>query len=1588
MTKLGSRTWSEPGLQPVSTNAVSGFQKDATSARVTNSVGDLLQLTRERAARQFVDDSITKSASSANVQPKKSNRFGSSKGGGDFGGIQSAHIKYQNVHERPPRRVEVSHLENELTQMVKTVMQPLSDDVIYQPHKEKMMLVQNRILDELKVDPANAYQEPWLDSVVKSECLKDLCDEVGLRLTDMLSVSSAELGNVLRKLRYTYDQSFLQLLESWKEVRAKYVEVERELQETQVQVRSLHDRIDQRDFDIREQIELEVEEIKKDFEYEREQDKEKIRMHEQQMDQMNSTLKNLNAIFKTMQSDVDAARSADTFARCSRLEREVTELEAQVASAEKIKKELDEEREKSSNLECHRDRQIVEIESLKAQLARRDTTIAELMERETLRNAEIEKLTRMAAQRQENDDDLDLDPVASSVLCIKCKKSLDDISSIRDAILGKNNATGKDQKLSCQSFRILLPNNKGKKPHRTNAWLKACMRCILTSKMSETLSLLPIGENVSSFPSFVYAWFESGVDSPMQQQLSDDNRWGFYYGVKTLAKDNAEAKLFWGLLDEVQGDDGLVFVCHCLSVVLSIAGSQLWKQFGSTMNRASIPSHFDDSASNATIESTPPSIWLEIETAYAAVKLILVRALESQIVETLDAIDSLKTVPEVPDTMADNSAELEGNHKHTENDVATDTSATEVTSTHIDLFTWLRVMLQRFQDEQCHRHAAVRLMFDTASMGALTGSVNCSQSGTAEAVMGQYDSENPQVYFPQFTAVVKTLYPFMSLAEIAELYSVCYREGDGRVTASVFTEIAEQRHLFSKSLKLGPLPLFQHENICNSDNAEESQVSGLFDPGQNNRLRSQIGSLVHQRYALLSKEIDNLVKTMPSRWKALVTDASDSVRTSLQEYFVVMKSRKRGGGLPTATTAGTVTTSDGSMVPASTGRLNRSSSTGDCSRGNHRFIDGLQPFIQYHRLLSIVLMVKSFSENTLLPVSFLCDDKSSRDLTGEEPAVQLRAVSIKKVDKLLSTMEESIFLHSLKQDSFRRYFRFKQCQKNVFARKIQNSFRNFLSYDCTIPRSLRYHISSGYLSGKKTKDSSVLPLKLRRVFLEPWTSQFIVASTYMFKLTYDSKAYRRGLSTISLSAATSSLLLSLFSSVEVVERVMQDLCLGIQTYMHGCPRLRMFAAFLGFGELEEPVASVFQKEIFLSAYLELIHTIHREVSRGENEVSEFREVPILFPCSEDPASRLDKRDVWLLPMHVLSTAVYDWASNFKGLKEGIWDSALSRVKRNKDDCAEVDDFLWVMMQVLAKGLSGRLRKCDDSAKDYVVKKVQPNNNAVVSSEGDKTVKRSASSIISDHLADEQKIQKLKFPHSPSTFLLHQSINSMHGRAVQDDENLKSLETDTQQCCVRFSHLNTAHRFCNYFIHSRLLQDCMTWDTFAFSHTSSVLSDSNVSTSLSYADYKYLTRIISAVPPALSLRFFQQWWLTNKDNLSKEVAQMEVEMERNEGQGKLSRVSEIERMLDVVKKYHTRLDQIMADSSPSSIHSGFGDVAANAQDFAYADEVWRTASSMLGSLALCLKLCGREMPRDAWKAGRKLHLDRASAYLMQVQPNLR
>jgi hypothetical protein len=111
----------------------------------------------------------------------------------------------------------------------------------------------------------------------------------------------------------------------------------------------------------------------------------------------------------------------------------------------------------------------------------------------------------------------------------------------------------------------------------------------------------------------------------------------------------------------------------------------------------------------------------------------------------------------------------------------------------IDLFMWLRLITQVYHEEQSYRKAAVKLMFDTASTGALAAKVGKLNRDSVE-MPGCVD-------FPQFTAICKTLWPSVGIAEIGRLYSEAWNERPGKgVDVSSFFRVAERAQFFSRAL--------------------------------------------------------------------------------------------------------------------------------------------------------------------------------------------------------------------------------------------------------------------------------------------------------------------------------------------------------------------------------------------------------------------------------------------------------------------------------------------------------------------------------------------------------------------------------------------------------------------------------------------------------------------------------------------------------------------------------------------------------------------------------------------------------------------
>jgi hypothetical protein len=277
--------------------------------------------------------------------------------------------------------------------------------------------------------------------------------------------------------------------------------------------------MDEKEHDIRQRIDSEVAQMREAYEQERAKDREHVIKLETQMAEISTTLRDLNSLFKAMQADAELSMATDTVAKCRALEIEVKELEAKVAILTKVKEEYTVEQKRYRSMDTTLQEQSNELELMRATVARQEEAIANLMGREAMHNAEIDRLKKIAANAAEKEEQVDFDQSSTALLCIKCKKSLDDLANIRDAVLG---TVKPQERLMCQNFRILLPNLKGRRPSRDITWLRRCMRAILTSKMREVVNLSPIGVvgHVSGFPEFVYSWFDPILALPVAGSAS------------------------------------------------------------------------------------------------------------------------------------------------------------------------------------------------------------------------------------------------------------------------------------------------------------------------------------------------------------------------------------------------------------------------------------------------------------------------------------------------------------------------------------------------------------------------------------------------------------------------------------------------------------------------------------------------------------------------------------------------------------------------------------------------------------------------------------------------------------------------------------------------------------------------------------------------------------------------------------------------------------------------------------------------------------------------------------------------------------
>jgi hypothetical protein len=115
----------------------------------------------------------------------------------------------------------------------------------------------------------------------------------------------------------------------------------------------------------------------------------------------------------------------------------------------------------------------------------------------------------------------------------------------------------------------------------------------------------------------------------------------------------------------------------------------------------------------------------------------------------------MKELPSVPDPLVDTESSDAPLPVSPAADRANSTAAASSECTHINLFSFLRLLLHLYDEERIQRAAAIRLMFETASVGALTPQTSVTGSTSADA---SQHVEFPQVPYPMAFALKRDIH--------------------------------------------------------------------------------------------------------------------------------------------------------------------------------------------------------------------------------------------------------------------------------------------------------------------------------------------------------------------------------------------------------------------------------------------------------------------------------------------------------------------------------------------------------------------------------------------------------------------------------------------------------------------------------------------------------------------------------------------------------------------------------------------------------------------------------------------------------------
>ena len=330
------------------------------------------------------------------------------------------------------------------------------------------------------------------------------------------------------------------------------------------------------------------------------------------------------------------------------------------------------------------------------------------------------------------------------------KHPLSDSDAIAGHIAENNKLV---HRLPCHSFRSMLPPLiSDRPPIRTPTWLTCVMRGILFAALQSYNK-----EDRLRFPEFVYCYFADNND----ENAADEDRWAFYHGLKLSSDHNPESWIVYTLLDDMQGEDFLLFVLQALKATKNQLGKSWEYQFGEVFSSCDQATNSISELMNAMKERgysldgnecISSNVWISVQISIEISYQLFYN----------DRIKSSKFVEEISSKLAKMAMDIENSLLFGE--LQDDSSTTSC----VDLFAFLQVVMKTYVSHKKKQLTLIRLMFETASKGVLTDFYNVQDNSSTSCYA------EGLISVPQLHQILKTLWKSTTLEESVMIYREAY----------------------------------------------------------------------------------------------------------------------------------------------------------------------------------------------------------------------------------------------------------------------------------------------------------------------------------------------------------------------------------------------------------------------------------------------------------------------------------------------------------------------------------------------------------------------------------------------------------------------------------------------------------------------------------------------------------------------------------------------------------------------------------------------------------------------------------------------